>query len=1017
MKIRTNLRAGALTLGIASLILPLTASSALAAPDHRVNFREFRELNPDLDKQAARQIFREARRNDGVSGAGLSINSINVPNLNSAIPNVAATVPIFHNGRRDRFLDTPRVRNQSSQSLNDAVVRLNNGVNLDLTSTERNIVLGRNLFDSDAPISIKVGNETKSVGAGTQVTAAEYVAVKQVLSAGSQSLFVAKDGAATGGSVDLSALTDGNAVMKASALTVASGVTAYGDFGKGSDFKLTGDLNNFGNVHTFSSTSRNEGAIRADDINNYRGATIASATNLTLDTARNLTNDGVIVSEQGLTLTAGSEIRNSGTVSAVDDLNLISTKTTNRGLLQSVSSAVTFNGDADSQLLVNNTGGVVSANNGAINVRAADFTGTGNSTVFGGDLYSRELNLHAGYGLSEVNVGALTGTVNEYGNGAHVTSHTQDLVLGEICLTGDPTYYNTLGNITITGNINPAEALVFAAAGDIVINASVTIANRNATRGFDITFIAGADIEPISGAPTSTVPPENVTGEIIITGKASKTGGSILFQPGVTVTSRSEGPAPGAENAGSILMHAFAGKNEGSGRISLSDATILAGGRQGGQSGFIGMVAGGEGNAIDMGTATVDVADGNGGQLEIYTAQPISNDKKLEIRYLADGTRDPLGAYLVPSEKLTKNAVANVGGYLGENLYVDATNINIVGPIEVEISLELNAASNITHAPTAVAIEVPSATLFAGGDIGTRLDPIRFGADSNSITTNATNSFVEVTAGTGVLTVGGSAGSSYTLTATTREVDALNLGYSPVYNFEVLKLNSLSFSSTTQIIEEFNLKTLSTDTLFAGFSNIQSVSVEAEGSIGTVVNPFETSEVGRVTLVSNTGSVFYEKNLGKTELSIVAETHAGVATSGELDISSIFSQGSINVFGDGETLTLGILDAQTQITVAHDGEKAKLIFATDANVISRASAANTGPVSVSLGPTSATPVGSVKGLTVFENGTGDDTITGNGLKAKKGAFLSVGNSDITINNGLKSSAFSIGKNAGLITGL
>ncbi|MBX3152241.1 hypothetical protein KF728_18930 [Candidatus Obscuribacterales bacterium] len=1026
MKIQTR---RAFALGLATLALPFvsTCCPAWAGSDDRLNFREFRDLNPELEKQVARQMFREFRQNDGPRGTAVQHVAIPVPGLNLGIPDVAATVSIVQSRKRDRFLETPRVRHQSLQSVNNNVVRLENGVNLDLTSSERNIVLGRNLFNEDTgSISIKVGNETKVVAAGTQVTAAEYVAVKQVLSGGNQSLDLGKNGAAIGGSVDLGALTDGNAVMRASALTVASGVTAYGDFGKGSDFKLNGDLNNFGSVETFSSNSRNDGAIRADDINNYRGATISSTTNLTLDAAGNLTNDGAIVAMQGLSLTAGGEIRNSGTVSSVFDLNLESSSMVNRGLLQSVSGSVNLDADPTIHMTVVNSRGTISAANGAINVRAADYAGSAGSTVFGGDLLSRELNLHAGNGLAEVNVGKLTGVLNETGKAAHVFASTDVLNLGNICLTGDPTYYNSLGDINITANMAADEALVIIAAGNITVANGVNIAARNDTRGFNITFIAGADIEPVTGSNSPTLPPlTDTSGEVILSGKASKTGGSIVFDGGNVVTSRSVAGG-GAENAGNIWFYAFAGKNDNSGSVDLGDDSvdivqILAGGRQGGSGGFVTVVAGGE-QAINMGTGVVDTNGGVGGGLTIITAQPVSSDKKLDIRYFADGSLDPAGAWLINGDKFTKNAVANVGNFIGESIDVIATNINVTGAIVADSTLEFFADSNITFDPGATPIEVSTASLTAGGNIGTRTEFVQFGASLDSITTQSVQTYIEVTAGSNPLTAGGGAGESYSLRASTRPVDALNLGYSPSYSFEVLKLNSLSFSSFTQVIEEFSLEAQSTDTLFGAFTNIARVSIDAEGSIGTLLNPFETTDVDTVDLRSATGAIFYQKNGDTTETTLRANAASGlrVAATGDLNLTEAYVlNGDLSVFGNGGTLSLGILDAAAQISVAHDGEKAKLVLSPSANLITRSPVAGAAPVNISLGPTSTTvvPASSIKNLSVFDAGSGEPAITGNGFKVKKGAFLSIGNSDIRVNNGLKTGSLSFGKDSGASTGL
>ena len=150
---------------------------------------------------------------------------------------------------------------------NGNFTRLNKSACLDLDSPIRNVVIGEKLLQDVGTVQIIEGGKTKTVDAGAQITAAEYVAVKQVLSSGSQQLALDHEGRASGGMVDLNALTFNNQAMKASSLVVPRGVTTYGDFGRGSDFRLSGDLFNYGIVHTYSS-DRNAGggAIYASNI-------------------------------------------------------------------------------------------------------------------------------------------------------------------------------------------------------------------------------------------------------------------------------------------------------------------------------------------------------------------------------------------------------------------------------------------------------------------------------------------------------------------------------------------------------------------------------------------------------------------------------------------------------------------------------------------------------------------------------------------------------------------------------
>ncbi|MBX9666039.1 MAG: hypothetical protein K2X93_00415 [Candidatus Obscuribacterales bacterium] len=136
-------------------------------------------------------------------------------------------------------INNSQLSNNSVQVQNDSLVRLNSGVNLDLSSADRNITLGEKLFDNVGSVVINVGGDTRIVEAGSQVSAAEYVAVKQVL-AGGQQIIVDGAGRANGGRVDLTAITGAGDRMRASNLVIPQNVTTYGDFSLFSEFRLTG---------------------------------------------------------------------------------------------------------------------------------------------------------------------------------------------------------------------------------------------------------------------------------------------------------------------------------------------------------------------------------------------------------------------------------------------------------------------------------------------------------------------------------------------------------------------------------------------------------------------------------------------------------------------------------------------------------------------------------------------------------------------------------------------------------
>ena len=123
---------------------------------------------------------------------------------------------------------------------------------------------------------------------------------------------------------------------------------------------------------------------------------------------------------------------------------------------------------------VNNYKGEISAVAGAINVRDASYTGSSNSYIYGGDLFSQELNLHSGLGTADANVKSLTGVINGTGTASHVRASTDVLTIGNVCLTGDPTFFNTSGGILINNDVIVQEDLVFVASEAFRVRATIS---------------------------------------------------------------------------------------------------------------------------------------------------------------------------------------------------------------------------------------------------------------------------------------------------------------------------------------------------------------------------------------------------------------------------------------------------------------------------------------------------------------------------------------------------------------
>lgn len=312
---------------------------------------------------------------------------------------------------------------------------MSGGVDLDLDSSERNIVLGNNLFSAIDSVQIRVGNSTKTIRPGSSVSAAEYIAIKQVLAGSGQRIEIDQKGRAAGGDIDLTVITSANDPMKATSLVVSKDVTVYGDFGRSSEFKLIGDLENFGTIFTTPGNRFNQrGTIKADNILNHKNAIITSSTDLALFANREFVNFGTIISDSSLTIESGTNFKNNGSVEARKDLVIFSADQTNAGTISTNEGNVFLDAQTISPLSVSNRNGVIKAERGAINVRSTTYSGTHNTSLSGGDLLSKEVNIHTGLGTANLSVEELTGTVNQVGSAVHILAATELLTLGSICL-------------------------------------------------------------------------------------------------------------------------------------------------------------------------------------------------------------------------------------------------------------------------------------------------------------------------------------------------------------------------------------------------------------------------------------------------------------------------------------------------------------------------------------------------------------------------------------------------------
>ncbi|MBX3153361.1 hypothetical protein KF728_24595 [Candidatus Obscuribacterales bacterium] len=720
-----------------------TIGGGLSAAE-RASRREAR-----ADRRADRIQQREDRRaTQGVA----TPQPVSVTRIRESREDRTARIQEHKNDKLSRFV---------LQENAGALIKLDNGANLDLTSATANITIGDKLIADGSFVTIEVGGEKKNIYAGSTVSAAEYVAVKQVLG-GKQEIVVNGSGVATGGTVDLNNLAATRNNMKASGLTVASGVTAVGDLARDSSFRINGDLNNFGSVYAVATEKgRHSGDISAVNITNNEGALISSAAgnklgnkadaiDLSLNADKNFSNFGTITSSGDLNVTAGGAIKNTGNATAKDNLSLNSADITNSGTVASTKGNITVDSPVGTVMNVNNAGGKLQALNGSINVRAPGNVDGLDSNITGGDLLSKTLELNAGQGMVDVNVNALTGTVNGSGVGAHVAASTDNLNIGDVCLTGDPTIKNAAGNINFTGNFTAGEALAVLASGNITATAAanITVTARAGNVGQPVVFAAGYGLTGVS-TDSTTIPGATNAVNPITASSAVATGGSINLSSAASFNITTTGTALGA-SGGNVSL--FANRQGGVGgdillptnsTINTSSGTTLGAAN----SGNVTII--GAGN-IAVGSITADTNNSGNGNILIRNVNPTG------------------------STTFATNGTISSGGFNTAGPATTGTiTINNGATISGRNDITIDSASSITGAGTG-AHNITSAT----GSVSLTGTSLTSSGGSFNIAANGGNTTLTIGAGNNITTGGGafSASASGNVNITAASVNTTGAG-------------------------------------------------------------------------------------------------------------------------------------------------------------------------------------------------------------------------------------------------
>jgi hypothetical protein len=618
-------------------------------------------------------------------------------------------------------------------------------INLNLSDTARSTTAGQ--ITGFQNTSIVVNGITQAVTAMTALTAAESLAVMQVLQSGQQSIMLGITGHAVGGSFSVNAQIG----RMLSSLVIPQGVTAIAHFNQSSDLNIIGNLTNAGALYAVATNDAIQNVnMNAQNILNAGGGLITTQLpqdgltgfsnavpnlGLTLNAVENIINFGTISSASHLNMQAGGAIVNNANavMHAVSNLNMTSGagRIVNNGLVASQLGSINLStAESNRSFNVNNSAGTFQAVEGQINVGDPQDALKTNLSISGGDWLSEELNLHGGDGKTNVFVDEITGRTNISAGEAHVMVSDGKLHLGDLTLTGDPTFYNDAlnGDIEIGGNITVGETLTIVASRHITNTLGFTLT----ASGFDINVVAGANIST-TGTPSPEVGPFGVGGTdtgtpainpVVVNGPSS-TGGNIVFSD-ATISTQAIGLSnPG----GNVRLIAYGDSATGSngGIIDLgANTTILTGGTGTATNGNVTLLAGSttSGEVIASGGINTTGGSGGGGAVTLTNAQPVFSTGS-SLTFATNGSISSGNDFSAGS---FGNGVIAVSNTIISPSTINATS-GIDGNIELSANLSGGTSVNLNAQGTGAIggsgqIAAQNVVLRAGAGIGTEANPV-----------------------------------------------------------------------------------------------------------------------------------------------------------------------------------------------------------------------------------------------------------------------------------------------------
>lgn len=461
-------------------------------------------------------------------------------------------------------------------------------MSLDLSSEQRN-------FTAPTAGSVQTPAGTVSFNAGDSITAAQFAALMQGNSISTSNILtVDAAGRALSGTFSLASL-QGNALHD---VIVPQNVTILGAH-SGSSLSITGNLINSGTFLALPNGAATTFSLTAAMVQNNAGAIISSivptnllgsiaqplaAINLNINTLGSLVNLGSISSSGVLSVNAGGAIINGAAgvtspqavMSGLLGTNLNSAigNIVNTGTITSQLGNVAITTALARDLSVNNVLGNIIANAGTVSFSNLNPLVKGDMNLSGGLVQGTSIEFNSNDGVVRAFLDEIRGPVDVNAGEVHLAVAGGELALRRMNLTGDPSFLNSNGNITLFPDVGfpsltfAGQDLAIIASGDIVADASLTEINLGGTtRGGNLFIAAGYNISVNTGGATQTEPPV-IPGGYNITGK-SATGGSVrLGNVDIITTASNAGARAGnvtiiAHDDNNISENTFAANDKG----------------------------------------------------------------------------------------------------------------------------------------------------------------------------------------------------------------------------------------------------------------------------------------------------------------------------------------------------------------------------------------------------------------------------------------------------------------------